>query len=145
MSKVRWLLSLALVLSLGVHAYAQDDVETEEEEEVTEAVEPAPSQNGSAAEAAAAAYDKGDCEAATTAYRALRENPQVTPDERDLATFRIGYCAYNAGDLEVAVSEFQALLLRRPEEDEARLRLAECQLSQEEFREAAENAAKVSD
>ena len=94
---------------------------------------------------AGALYDKGDCEAASGAYQRVRSSGTASKDELDLAGFRIGYCAYSLGDYENAIVEFRAIVSRHPDEDEARLRLAEALYATESFEESAATALAVKD
>lgn len=90
-------------------------------------------------------YDQGNCEDATRLFRSFRDQRPIKPEDRDLASFRIAYCAYTAGDFETARDEFANLLARRPDEDEARLRYAETLFALERFEDSVANALKVED
>lgn len=91
------------------------------------------------------AYGDGSCDKAISLYDQVRQQPNATSDSKDLSTFRIAYCHYSAGNIDGALTEFDAFLRRQPDSDEARLRYAETLLSKEKYDEALENAKRITD
>lgn len=96
-------------------------------------------------EAANAAYDQGKCDKAITLYSEIRDSKGISEENRDVVTFRRGYCAYNLGNLELAKSEFLEVLKKYPDEDEARLRYAEVLFADEDFHGTIANSKRIRD
>lgn len=96
-------------------------------------------------EKAEQAYNNGQCEKAVQLYKSLRETGKLSDKDKDMATFRIAYCSYNLGATAEAAEEFESILRKYPEEDEARLRYAESLMAEEQYEEAIKQATMVKD
>lgn len=70
-------------------------------------------------------YQAGNCIGAVNAYRDIYYQQHPSPADRDLVIFRTSYCYLQLGQTEAAAKGFQDIVDRYPQNDEARLRLAQ--------------------
>jgi predicted negative regulator of RcsB-dependent stress response len=102
-------------------------------------------ENTTALDGANQLYDSGNCDKAVPMYQEIRKQANISADQKDIATFRIGYCAYSDGDFKTALTEFGAVIAAHPDEDEARLHYAESLQATQQYHESVVHALKVHD
>lgn len=90
-------------------------------------------------------YDKSDCASAISAYKKIYSNILLTADDKDLITFRSSYCYLQNEQFLEAANGFEKIVEKFPDQDEARLRLAQALFRLRKTHLAQENAAKVTE
>jgi tetratricopeptide (TPR) repeat protein len=90
-------------------------------------------------------YQKGDCTSAVNAYKQIYYNSDATEGDRDTVIFRTSYCYVQLRQLDAAVTGFQLIVNKYPQQDEARLRLAQTHFQLGQFLLARDEALHVKD
>ena len=89
-------------------------------------------------------YDKGDCQSALPLFLSALKS-SAAPGDRDVALFKSAYCQLSLGQNDQASSSFRRYLELHPDNEEARLRLSQALLMNQDYTGAQSEAQKVKD
>jgi len=89
-------------------------------------------------------YDQGDCEEAITEYRKLA-HPQNSAERKEKILFRTSYCQFTLGQFQKSEKGFELYLKKYPNQQEARLKLAQSQFFNGKAALAKTNAQLITD